>query len=354
MKIKLFVFTKYSQNGASSRVRFFRYRKYLDDEYDITVSPLWGEDYLIKLYSGEGVGRFKIFKAYFLRLLDVFKCLFSDAKVIWIEKELFPWLPIPIEFIFKVFGKKVIFDYDDAVFNNYKKGLFSIFFNFKFRCIAHLADSVMCGNEYIINYFSKLGCKRVDYIPTVIDIDKYSEKSSKSTSKLIIGWIGSPSTQKYLSIVDDAIYKLQKNYSVEFHVIGANRLTHSRSNVTYIDWAEDTEVDNLKLFDVGIMPLFDSEFERGKCGYKLIQYLALGIPVLASPVGVNVNIVTDGVNGYLCENDEWFCLLQGLVEDRDKLQCMGKASRKSVASFYTYQAQNVNIISIISELLSPR
>ncbi|EHZ6872719.1 glycosyltransferase family 4 protein, partial [Providencia rettgeri] len=177
----------------------------------------------------------------------------------------------------------------------------------------------------------------------------YKEKTGIN-NKIRIGWIGSPSTQAYLSIVDDAIFELQKKFNVDLVLIGVNDRLKLKSKFTSIIWSEENEIINLSTFDIGIMPLFESNFEKGKCGYKIIQYFACKIPVVASPVGVNCTLVEKN-NGFLCKTtQEWSHSLEELIQNKELRDSLGHSGYKKVEQKFTYQSQAKNIIKVINSL----
>lgn len=358
----MFVFTKYSWLGASSRVRFFKYLSLgFLSEKKIKVNTLFNDNYIKNLYSRKNKSITDLFVRYFIRLIFFFYSLFNiRVKKIWIEKELFPHIPIPFEVLFKLFRKKVIYDFDDAVFHNYDKSRLNFLFKFKFRMMMKYSDLVFVGNEYLFEQLSSMGAKNIKIIPTVIDLASYKEalinydkNFNQKVNSITIGWIGTPTTQKYLSLVDDAIHTLQSELSIDikFNIIGANKDISLISDFEIIQWSEDTEIDNLLSIDIGIMPLFDSSFERGKCGYKLIQYFACKKPVLASPIGVNKSIVINGVNGFLCyTKDDWYNYLKVLILDENLRHFLANNGFKLVEEYYCYQVQYLNILEEMEQL----
>ncbi|EJD6500954.1 glycosyltransferase [Providencia rettgeri] len=349
----MIVFTKYSRLGASSRVRFYKYLKFFDNPTinNLKIYPLFDDYYLKNLYLSNSRSKIKIILLYISRFFYFFSSLLSKQKIIWIEKELFPHIPIPIELIFKLFNKKIIFDYDDAVFHNYDSSKISFLYKLKFKAIAKYSDVIFSGNEYLSSYFEKLGAKRVIYIPTVIDIDEYKKESKdKNNNKIKIGWIGSPSTQSYLKVIDGVITELQKKFNIDLVLIGVSEKLKLDSNFQSIIWSEKNEIKDISNFDIGIMPLFENDFEKGKCGYKIIQYFACKIPVVASPVGVNCTLIEQD-NGFLCKTpQEWSNALEQLIKNEELRKRLGNSGYNKVNKFFTYQSQVNNIISVINNL----
>lgn len=356
----MYVFTKYSNLGASSRVRFFKYLDlgYINEPID-GINTLFDDKYVDALYKNNKK-KSHVLLRYVIRFISFLYVLFNTKiKIVWIEKELFPYIPFPFELLLSFFGKKVIYDFDDAVFHNYNNSKLSSLFNLKFKSIMSFSDLVFAGNKYLYKSIKLMGAKNVHLIPTVVNFNEYLDKRNNydrlvcDTNCVKVGWIGTPSTQKYLSIVDNAIHKLQSELSVnvELYLIGVNSNLKLKSKFTIVNWTESTEIETLLQIDIGIMPLFDSSFEKGKCGYKIIQYFACGKPVLASPIGVNVELISDGNNGYLCKNEnEWYTNLKNLILDSNKRGMLGTNGCGLVADKYSYSVQSINISNAIMEL----
>jgi glycosyltransferase involved in cell wall biosynthesis len=191
----------------------------------------------------------------------------------------------------------------------------------------------------------------VEVIPTVIDLANYPLKDSGSASKVFtIGWIGSPSTARYLKAIAPALAELCKGGRARVCLVGSGPIDLKDVPVEVIAWDEKTEVDEIRRFDVGIMPLPDEPWARGKCGFKLIQYMACGLPVVASPVGVNSEIVDDGVNGYLASTtDEWVSALEALMADAELRRQMGAAGRKRVEEKYCLAVTAPKFVELLKQ-----
>ncbi|MEQ6343180.1 glycosyltransferase family 4 protein [Vibrio cyclitrophicus] len=333
-------------------MRFFNYISFLK-EHNFRYSSLFDDKYIDKIYSGQGESILGVFFYYLYRLINVVKVCFNrDVSIVWIEKELFPYIPIPLEIVFNLCGKKVVYDYDDAIFHNYDK--FWLIYKIKFIFIARSASVIFSGNEYISSFFTGLGAKNIALIPTVVDIIHYDNTNdiTHNNDEFNIVWIGTPNTQKYLQNLDIAFNKLQTKYSnVRVNLIGASLSVPLTCRYQILDWNSSTEVRDIKKMDVGVMPLPDLKFERGKCGYKIIQYQACKLPVLASPVGVNVDIISHGVNGFLCSSsDDWFKYLEKLLNNRETALRMGLIGYKKINHKYTYQKVSKKISQTLFDL----
>ena len=273
--------------------------------------------------------------------------------LLWIEKEVFPWLPFFFEKAL-VPAIPYVADYDDAIFHQYDihpRQIVSRLLGRKIDEIMANAAVVTAGNEYIASRARKAGAKRVEIIPSVIDLSKYPGIMGKTEEgSFMIGWIGSPSTAKHLLEAEAALKQVCKNHGGKVVLVGAGENPFSGLMATIQDWDEATETREIGNFDVGIMPLPDNTWERGKCGFKLIQYMACGKPVVASPVGVNREIVVEGVNGFLASTQqEWVEALLRLKADPKLRRAMGEKGRRMVEEKYCLQVTAPRLHRILFE-----
>lgn len=336
--MKVLFFTRYTRKGASSRLRFYQYIPYFESKgVKCDISPLFDDKYLIDLYGTKKVSLIHILRRYALQFLKLFQVYKYD--IIVIEKELFPYVPALFEWLLAKFGVKYIVDYDDAIFHNYDlhpNRLVRIFLSNKIAQVMRFSAAVVAGNDYLNNYSSKSGAKNIVIIPTVVDTSKYSTKLLHSTKEVIIGWIGSPSTLKYVEMLKPILQEISKIYPIKLYIIGGNSGIGLGEIETILKWSEKHEADQIKQFNIGIMPLYDELWEYGKCGYKLIQYMACGIPVIGSPIGVNNIIIRDGVNGYKAlDINSWKEALCKLIQSESLRQKMGNQGRKIVEAEYS-------------------
>ena len=352
---KVLFLSRYARLGSSSRLRLYQYLPYLRDAgVDVTVAPLLGDDYIRDLYGGK-VARLSVLKSYVARLGFMLRAGRFDA--VWVEKEMLPWVPAWLEL--GLFPAKVplIADYDDAVFHRYDQHRLALvrgLLGRKIDRIMQRADLVIAGNEYLASRARSAGASRVEILPTVVDMARYGVTTPESGGEQFptIGWIGSPSTAHFLHLIAPALHEVVARKLAQVVAVGANAGQLSNLPITVLPWTEATEVNDIQRFDIGIMPLPDAPFERGKCGYKLIQYMACGKPVVASPVGVNNTIVRDGVDGFLASTDqEWVIALTRLIADSGLRQRMGHAGRLRIENEFSLQKAAPRFATLIDSVL---
>lgn len=354
MSTKLLLLSRYGPLGPSSRVRSYQYLPYLRAKgIEVTVAPLLGDDYVKDFYAGRRKNLGAIFRAYIRRLGYLLKS--SRFDMLWVEYEILPWLPAWGEEILACLGVPYIVDYDDAVFHRYgmhPKTIVRSVLGGKIDAIMRRAALVIAGNEYLADHAWRAGAKRVEYIPTVIDLDRCRITPREENAIFTIGWIGSPITAEYLHLVRSALAELCKNGSARLVLVGSGQLELHDVPTEIHAWSEEMEVADIRSFDVGIMPMPDDPWTRGKCGYKLIQYMACARPVIASPVGAARQIIEDNRNGFLATTTtDWiraFCVLRDNHILRER---MGKAGRIKVERQYCIQVTAPLMVSLIREIV---
>jgi glycosyltransferase involved in cell wall biosynthesis len=345
MKSSVLVLPKYPRKGASSRLRTYQYLPFLEKlGWNFTVRALFDEEYLDSLYNGKGRSRLKMIFLYLYRVMVL--CKFKRFDFIWLEKELFPYMPAWIEVLLKLFGVKYIVDYDDAIFHNYdlsSNRFIRCLLGNKIDVVMRHAYCVIAGNEYLAERAKLAGAKRVLVIPTVVDHHRYIPRKETSSGPLTLGWIGSPTTQKYLEILLPVFQSLTRQYQFRLLLVGATPEIKAKLagiTVHIENWSEDTEARHIQEMDVGIMPLQDGPWEKGKCGYKIIQYMASGVPVVASAVGVNTAIVSGSNSGMLANDfSEWESALAALFSEPRHRHQLGMSGRLAVERKYSIDSQ---------------
>lgn len=253
-------------------------------------------------------------------------------------------------------GVPIVFDFDDAIFVSYRSpsnGYLSYLkFASKTKTICRIASHVMVGNPYLAEYARQVN-QRVTVIPTTIDTEKYRvpERREKSGPP-VIGWTGSYSTVQHLDTMRGALKKLAEQESFRLRVIGTPAYDCPPVDVEALPWRAATELQDLSEIDIGMMPLPDDRWSKGKCGLKALQFMALGIPTICSPVGVNTDIIQDDQNGFIAATeDEWVEKLGRLLRSAELRQRLGQAGRATVEEQYSAITQTPRVYEIFKSVL---
>lgn len=277
---------------------------------------------------------------------------------IFIHREATPFGPPWFEWIVaKILKKRIIYDFDDAIWMNdesYEGRLLRLLkYRKKIKLIIEWSWKISCGNKFLKEYASQYN-KNSILNPTTIDTENLHKKTEvndfNKKNDITIGWTGSHSTLKYLNFLFPVFLRLAKKYNnIKFIVIANTRPTISLETLQFIEWNILTEIEDLVKIDIGIMPLSDDEWSKGKCGFKLLQYMALGIPCIGSKVGANIDIVEDGENGFLCTTEEsWFQTLEKLINNESLRSIIGSNGRKTILNKYSVQSNEGNFLKLFN------
>ena len=273
---------------------------------------------------------------------------------ILLQREFAPIGPPIFEWLFiKLFQKKIIYDFDDAIWIPSVSEQNSLAGNFKnakkVKDICKWAYRISGGNEYLCNYAKQFN-ENVVYNPTCVDTEKkYNVLANHDVEKITIAWTGSFSTLKYLAITENALKRLQEKYDFNIKIICNQKPSLALRNMQYVEWTEANEVSELASCQIGLMPLTCDEWSEGKCGFKLIQYLSLGIPSVSSSVGVNKKIIEEGVNGFFADSDEdWYSSIEKLILNADLRKKMGLTGRQKMIAQYSLQSNESNFLNLFS------
>ena len=349
--MRILALTRYERLGSSSRVRFYQYYPYLKAHgVEVVNAPFFSDEYVKSLYTGQTVSQLDILRAYLRRLSALAKS--SSYDLLWVEKELFPWIPAWFEGLIHFFKKPYMVDYDDAVYHRYDMHSSSVvraLLGRKIDRVMRNAALVVVGNQYLADRATRAGSKRVEILPSVVDVSLYKVKKDFTKLPLQTGWIGSPVTARYLDEVRDALEILSREMEIHLTLIGCGDIPPFPNIPTVIHpWDEGLELAIGQMFDIGIMPLVDGPFERGKCGYKLVQYMAAGLPVIASPVGINSQMVTPGRNGYLAGTTrEWLDAFRKLGSDVQLRRKMGRSGRSTAEQMYNLHGTAPKLLDLL-------
>ena len=346
--MRVAAFAKYDREAASTRQRMLQYLPSLERAgIQVDVHPLLDDDYVRSLASGKPASKAAIARAYARRIAQLRRTV--DVDLIWVYAELFPWLPAAFERLAFRSVKPILYDYDDAFFHPYddhRNALVRHVLGGKLDPLIAGASGVCAGNAYLRDHAARLNPNAI-ILPTVVDSDRYVPARTRPDQPLTIGWIGSPSTWTYVRPFLPLLVELCRTRGVRFTAVGAGAAAEAErfDGATLIPWSEAGEIAAVQAMDIGIMPLPDEPWARGKSGYKLIQYMACGLPIVASPVGVNSTIVENGKTGFLATDEAgWRSALDRLIAEPALRVAMGQAGRARAVEAYSLQSQVPRLI----------
>jgi glycosyltransferase involved in cell wall biosynthesis len=356
--MKILFFIPYPlKESPSQRFRFEQYFSHIrahGHSFD-TLSFLSKNNWQIFYRQGFIFQKFLALLSGFLkRFASLFRVPLYDF--VFIHREMAPVGPPVFEWIIaKVLRKKIIYDFDDAIWLTDKLGestLFSIIkWRSKVKYICRWSYKISCGNDYLQKYALLFNSNSI-INPTTVDTEfEHNPSLVHSQAKkeyITIGWTGSHSTLKYLTSIVPCLQKIQQIYSgVEFLVIADKKPALNLKSLNFICWNKETEIQDLASIDIGIMPLPDDEWAKGKCGFKAIQYMSLNIPSIVSDVGVNSTIVDHNINGFLCRTqDDWFLYIDRLLRDENLRHKMGRQGRQKIIDHYSVFSNSSNFLNL--------
>jgi len=338
----------------ASRTRVFAYLPFLRQKgWSVDVRVVVPDRLFRWGYTGSGYRRVPYFLQVILRSLRVGIRAAGASRhydVVYIQRVLFP-----IPGILRGFRTKIVYDFDDAVFANENSGggvVSALQASFRRRMLSPMlraASRVVVENPYTAEYAGRY-CPSISRITGPVDTDRYRPGKRCCRNEVVLGWIGSRTTTAYLEMVKGALCELGRRHrNLRVHLVGAGPFRVEGLHVEHRPWRLETEVRDLRTFDIGLMPLPDDPWTRGKGGYKLLQYLSMGIPAVASPVGINSEILEDGVGGYLADGEEaWVSCLEHLVADPSLRRSMGAAGRRRVKDRYALAASSEHLLQVLT------
>lgn len=337
----------------------FRFEQYLDlltaAGHTWRMAPFISEATWSILYKpGHTIAKVGGILAGFARRLGLLYTALGYDYV-FIHREASPVGPPVFEWLLaKVLRRKIVYDFDDAIWIPNTSEVNTIVAGAKWHqkaeSICRWSYKVSCGNTYLQNYARQFNAN-VIINPTTIDtVHLHNQiKDQPTSTRLVIGWTGTHSTLKYIRQVVPVLAKLEEEYDFEFRVISNQPPELPLRSLVYQPWHKDTEIADLLTFNVGLMPLEDDPWAKGKCAFKALQYMALGIPALVSPVGMNTEVVTDGINGYVCATQgEWEAALRVLLQDNALRTRLGSAARKTVETRYSVTANREIFLTLFT------
>jgi len=350
--MKILFLPKYNELGPSSRYRIYQYlESYKKAGIKVEVAPLFESHF----FSKSKTVKISYTLHYYLRrafkLLQLYK-----YDLIYIEYELFPYFPSIFEKLFKILNINYIVDFDDAIFHNYDSSpnfLVKLFLSNKINNVIKNANYVVSGSPYLTKYISQLNANCIE-IPTSVREEFYCQKNKKENNAVFtIGWIGSRTTSVNVLKLIPAFEELSQKIKFQLNLVGfdkneSNKLAHL--NVNFIDWDSKTEIEEINKFDVGIMPLDNTPFNQGKCGFKLVQYMGCSLPTIATPLEANVKINRNKKNLFATSNEDWVIAFENVYNNQDYFREIGLQNYYDFAKYYTVESNSGSYLSVVNKL----
>ena len=348
--MRILMLPRYGRTGANSRYRLWQYLPLFEGAgHQVDCIPMLDDEYLARLYRTGTRSAPSLLSAYGRQLSRLL--ILHKYQAVLLDQELFPYLPGLLEQLACRIGGRTIVDYDDAAYWKYTQ---IPILRRKIGVIMRSCHTVVVGNRHLARYAEPYS-HRVRVIPTVVDVNRYSVHDYAVRSDTVrICWIGTPITANlYLPLILPSLKTVQKRFPTTIvRIIGTDRLAGTEDlRVEFEPWSEESETRLVSQCDIGIMPLPDSEFQRGKCGLKLIQYMAAGLPTVASPVGENQFIVDHARTGFHAATPEqWVDHLSALITNSRLRAQMGEAGRAKAEAQYSLEVGTSLWIELLREI----
>lgn len=339
----LFIVPYPFDTAPSQRLKFEQYYAELEKAgYEITTAPFIDQK-LWKIIYQNGFFLQKVIYTLlnYLRRLVLLRSV-SRYDIVYIHLWATPLGPAVYERLLRRFSKRIIYDIDDLIYKSSSspsnKSIRFLKTSSKVDFLMKCADHVLVSTEKIMAYTQQFTTK-VSLIPATIDVNKYHRKAVSVQGPVVIGWSGSHTTSKYLHLLDKVLKKLARKHDIRIMVMGDKNFAIDGLDIELIEWSAEKEVDNLLKFDIGLHPVPDEEWVYGKSGGKLVQYMAAGIPVVASAIGPNFKAIENGCNGFLVASDEeWVAQLELLITDEKLRKQMGADAKACAIKTYSVEA----------------
>lgn len=360
-RIKVLALSPIPEEGAGCRFRIAQFVPYLRSVgIDVTISPFYSREFFRVVYRPGGMLRKAVMFARLLwrRFFELFKV--RDYDLVFLYREAIPAGPPIIERMIHRLGVPMVHDFDDAIFmpavSDANRSLAFLKNPGRVAEVVRLSTSVTVGNEFLAQ-FARRHNDAVTVLPTVVDTTKFIPRQDRTPHPVpVVGWIGSPTTFRYLLGLSEVLREVAQRHDFVLRVSGAGQKVDIPGvRVDVAPWSMAEEVRLFNGLDVGVYPLSDDDWSRGKCGFKAIQCMASGVPVVAAAVGVNNEIITDGVDSFLASTkEEWVEKLSRLLSDPELRNRMAVAGRAAIEQRYSLNVTAPRLAGVMRAALEPR
>jgi glycosyltransferase involved in cell wall biosynthesis len=340
----------------SQRFRIEQWKPYLEREgIKIDFYPFADEKLLRQLHKpGTQMGKaFGMLKAFARSAGNVFKSKQCDA--VYIHRAICIAGPAILERVLSLSNRPIIFDFDDSIWLLHTTAANRFFGWLKFpgktKTICRLSNHVVVGNSYLADYAREFNSK-VTVVPTSVDVERYKMSALKKThDKIVIGWTGSSTSQTYLEMFDDVLRELIKRRDVEIRVHSDREPKLPGVPYVWRSWSAETEIEELSQFDIGIMPMPDDKWARGKCAMKALLYMAMDTPAICTAIGANRELIQHGENGLLAlTKDEWLNCFEALIDNAELRMKLGTAGRQTVVKNYSAESCAAMFADVVKQV----
>ena len=358
-RIKVLALSPMPVEGAGCRFRIAQFVPYLRDRgFDVTISPFYTREFFELVYQpGQHARKAASFMALaWRRFREMFEL--GNYDLVFLYREAIPLGPPLIERAIARRGVPIVYDFDDAIFlpavSEANRSISFLKDPGRVAQILKLSAEVVVGNEFLAA-FARQHTPNVSVIPTAVDTTRFVPRTAEPAGprELVVGWIGSPTTFPYLEALAPLLARVAARQPFTLKVSGAAKpVRFPGVNVVDVPWSLDQEVTLFNSCDAGVYPLTDDDWAQGKCGFKAIQFMACGVPVVAAAVGVNREIIDDGRNGFLATNPaEWAEKLERLLVDADLRRRFAVAGRETIEARYSLRVTAPQLAAIMQKAL---
>jgi glycosyltransferase involved in cell wall biosynthesis len=356
---KILVICPYPENVApSQRLKFEQYYPHFKAAgYKVDVSPFISKGFFSVIYK-KGFFLKKVFytvAGYFRRIGNLFQLHKYD--IVYLHLWATPFGPPFFEFLIRKLSRRIVYDIDDLVYlKNVESKAHPLVTFIKGRkkpiYLMKAADYVITCTPYLDEFVRKYNDHTIDISSTVDTDERYQVVNKYQDGIATLGWSGSLSTSKYFYLLTDVLKELAKKYQFKIFVLGDDSVKIEGLDIEALSWKEETEIKDLQRIDIGLYPLPDEEWVLGKSGLKAIQYMALGIPTVATAIGANFRVIENGVSGFLVRTKgEWIAALSQLIEDAALRKLVGQAARKRVEEKFSIRNNKLNYLQVLETVL---